>query len=175
MIKRYEKRVEMNDVNAIFNLGDIFLRGERGLPHNHAKALELFHRAAELGYAGAYTKLGNAYEFGRGVERDEKKAAHYWELGALGGDSFARHNLGSIEERAGNTDRALKHFMIAVRDGCPRTLEAIKDMYQYGLVTKDDYTKALLSYQAYLGEIKSDQRDEVAAFSDRVRELGYNY
>ena len=32
--------------------------------------------------------------------------------------------------------------------------------------TKDDYLKALRSYQAHLDEIKSVQRDEAAAFKD---------
>jgi hypothetical protein len=35
-----------------------------------------------------------------------------------------------------------------------------------GNATNDDYTKALESYQAYLDEIKSVQRDEAAAEND---------
>ena len=35
-----------------------------------------------------------------------------------------------------------------------------------GDATKEVYTKALRSYQAYLDEIKSDQRDEAAAADD---------
>ena len=34
--------------------------------------------------------IGNAYDFGRGLKRDEKKAAHYYELAAMGGDVEAR-------------------------------------------------------------------------------------
>ena len=45
----------------------------------------------------------------------------------------------------------------------------IKQMYTDGYSTKEDYTKALQLYQAYLGEIKSKQRDEAAAYSDRYR------
>ena len=33
----------------------------------------------------------------------------------MGGEAIARYNLGLIEKRAGNYDRALKHFMIAAR------------------------------------------------------------
>ena len=36
-------------------------------------------------------------------------------------------------------------------------------MYGYGHATKDDYAEALQSYQAYLDEVKSDQRDQAAA------------
>lgn len=44
---------------------------------NIAKALEFWHRAAELGSAEAYFCLGIAYDDGDGVERDMKKARHY--------------------------------------------------------------------------------------------------
>ena len=33
----------------------------------------------------------------------------------MGGDVYARHNLGVDEAKAGNMERALKHHMIAVR------------------------------------------------------------
>ena len=36
-------------------------------------------------------------------------------------------------------------------------------MYKNGHATKDDYAKALRAHQAYLDEIRSDQRDEAAA------------
>ena len=78
----------------------------------------------------------------------------------------ARDNLGIIEEDAGNTERALKHYMIAVRGGDNDSLDCIKDMYSDGDATKEDYTKALKSYQIYLDEVKSKQRDEAAAASD---------
>ena len=66
-------------------------------------------------------------------------------------------------------DRALKHWMIAVRSGYSDSLAMIKELYTNGHATKDDYTKALQLYQTYLSEIKSKQRDEAAAFSDKYR------
>ena len=59
--------------------------------------------------------------------------------------------------------RAIKHYMIAVEGGYADSLKEIQDLYTKGYVTKDDYAKALQSYQAYLGEIKSDARDRAAA------------
>ena len=106
---------------------------------------------------------------GGGVERDEKKAVHYWELAAMGGHVDARHNLGALEGRAGNMDRALKHFMIAVSFGNNDSLESIKQMFMRGYATKDDYTKTLRAYQANLVEIKSAQRDEAAKFNESFK------
>ena len=162
-IKRYEKRIEMNDSKAITIMGYYYDCGLYGIHQNMAKAFELWHQAAELGSAGAYYGIGNAYH----QSHDEKKAMYYYELAAIGGDFLSRHNLGAMEARAGNRERALRHWMIAVKDGNSESLESIERMYSKGHATKDDYAKALRSYQAYIDEIKSDQRDETAAFIDR--------
>jgi len=168
-IERLNKRVEAGDAVAIFTIGCDYRDGANGYPQDYAKALELYHRSAELGYAAAYIGIGLAYDNGNGVEVDMKKAVYYYELAAMGGSVNARHNLGYMEGRAGNTERALKHYMIAVRDGYVKSLELIKAFYTNGHATKDDYTRALKVYQEYLGEIKSAQRDKAAAADDQFR------
>ena len=169
-LNQAKKLVEVNDANAIHSLGVCYSIGEFGLPQNHAKALELYHRAADLGNAMSYFNIGNLYYNGEGVEQNEEKAIHYWDLAAMGGHVNARHNLGVLEWRAGrqtgNIDRALKHFMIAAGCGYTGSLEHIKHAFMNGVATKDDYVKALRVYQANLVEIKSPQRDEAAAMDD---------
>ena len=59
--------------------------------------------------------------------------------------------------------------MIAVRDGENDSLKQIKEFYSNGQASKEDYTTALQSYQAYLGEIKSKLRDEAAAAREDYR------
>ena len=54
----------------------------------------------------AYYKLGNLHYHGMGVEANEKKATHFFELGAMRGDVEARYNLGALEENAGNRRQA---------------------------------------------------------------------
>ena len=169
MIKREKKRIEAKDPRAIFNIGIYYRDGICGYPQDHTKALELWHQAGEFGSAKAYTNIGYSYQQGDGVEVDDKKATYYYELAAMKGDEVARHNLGLAEERAGNVDRALKHYMIAARDGHSNSLERIKWLYTNGRVPKEDYTKALQAYQAYLGEIRSRQRDEAAAADENNR------
>ena len=41
--------------------------------------------------------------------------------------------------------------------------------FSKGHARKDDYAKALRSYQAYLDEINSDQRDKAAAVRDEYK------
>jgi hypothetical protein len=162
IIKRNEKLVEAGDAEAITNMGYYYKVGMYGLPQDHNKALEFYHRA---GTPTAYSNIAIAYDTGIGVELDEKKARHYYELAAMGGHAGARHNLGCCE---GDTDydRAVKHFMIAVRSGEAKSLKTTQELFKRGYTTKDNYMKALISYQAYLDEIKSDQRDKAAAANE---------
>ena len=168
-VERLNKRVEAGDFIAIGKLGGYYAAGENGFPQDYTKALELWHRAADLGYARAYCNIGWAYLHGSGVNADKKKSIYYFELAAMGGSVLAQSNLGLNEGIVGNYDRALKHFMIAVRSGNNDSLKNIKELYKCGHATKEDYTKALQAYQAYLGEIKSPQRDKAAAFSEKHR------
>ena len=170
MMEREKKRVEVGDAEGIYNIGCYYDEGIRGFPQDHAKALELWHRAGELGCAAAYYNVGQRmYYHGHGVERDKKKATHYYELAAIGGDATSRHNLGCDDGNAGNSHRALKHFMIAAGSGYHDSVKMVQQMYMNGISTKDDYAHALRAYQAYLSEIESDQRNEAAAYSEEYK------
>ena len=168
LLKQIQKRIQEGDGDAMNDMGGYYKNGMFGLPQDNDKAIELWHRAADLGHAGAYFNVGCSYDGGLGVKQDEKKARHYWELAAIGGDVYARHNLGVIEFE-GNKCKALKHYMIAVRGGAKNSLNNIKNMYLDGYAAKDDYAKALQAYQEYLDEIKSDQRDKAAAAEGKYK------
>ena len=170
IIEMNMKRAEMDDATANYNLGCYYYHGEYDMPQDFFKALELFHRAGELGHTGSYCNIGCAYDHGEGVEHDKKKAKHYYELAAIGGDADARYNLGIFEEETGNMSRALKHHMIAAGCGDNESLEKIREFYVDGDATKDDYAKSLRAHQKYVDGIKSPQRDEAAAYdSDEYR------
>ena len=168
MITRYKTRKEVKDPIAIYSIGCYYREGIHGYPQDYKKALQYYHRAAELGFSKVYCNIGYAYNRGDGVEVDIEKAIHYYELAAMGGNEVARYNLGVVEIE-GNKERALKHWMIAVRDGNTESLKNIKRFYSNGRATKEDYTKALRAYQEYLGEIKSNQRDKAAAADEDYR------
>ena len=168
-IKRLKKRVESGDAEAIFSLGYYYYEGSYGLPQDYEQALKLWQQAGELGCAEAYGNIGNAYHFGEGVERDNKKADHYYELAAIGGNETARYNTGNSERRVCNWDRAIKHYMIAAGGGWNGSVKSIQQLYTNGHAKKDNYTSALRAYQKYLQEIRSEQRDIAAAFSEEFK------
>ena len=164
-----QKRVELDDAEAIRNLGCYYRDGLHGFPQDYTQAFKLFVRAGDLGCTKAYCSVGYAYKNGEGVEIDKKKATHYYKLAAIGGNMPSRHNLGVDDKNTGNMNRALKHYMIAAEGGQPHSLKKIQELYTNGHATKDDYAKALRAYQAYLAEIKSTQRDAAAAASAYCR------
>ena len=168
-MKMVRNRVDAGDAVAMFSLGCYYSEGIRGLSHNHSEALELWHQAGELGYAEAYFNIGRAYHFGEGVERDNNRKYHYFELAAMGGVAGARHNLGVLECRAGNWDRAIKHFTIAAGAGYNDSVKHIQQLYVAGHATKEDYGRALRAYQKCLEEIRSEQRDNAAAYRDNYK------
>jgi len=94
--KRDKKSIEASDRIQIYNHGYYYHHGngKNGFPQNHTKALELYHKAGELGHAMAYSNIGFCYVNGHGVKVDKEKATHYYELAAMQGNEVARHNLG---------------------------------------------------------------------------------
>ena len=168
-VKRLNNLMEKGNADAFKQLADYYGNGTFGLPQDRAKAHELYLKAGELGCTDAYSKLGYSYFRGRGVDVDNEKAKHYWELAAMNGSVTARNNLGVTEGQAGNLHRAMKHFILAARAGYKQSLDAVKEGYKDGDVTKEEYANTLRAHQKSKDEMKSEARDKVKAIMARYR------
>eukprot|EP00979_Chaetoceros_neogracilis_P013212 scaffold3733_cov153-Chaetoceros_neogracile.AAC.1 len=153
-IERMKKRVEANDAQAMVNLGSYYRLGTMGLRQDHAKALELFHESAKLGNHHAHHNLSIFYREGDMVEKDTRKTTYHGQLAAMAGNVHARYNLGCDEGRAGNMDRACKHWMISANDGYDLSMKEVQEGYKIGLVTKDDNAKTARAYGTPIDEMK---------------------
>ena len=157
---------KQNSYEASFNMADAIYKQER-----YSEANSLFKALSEktkdkTKKSSNYHNLGNSYLSGKGVEIDMKKAKYYWELAAINGDLSARYNLGCLEEESGNHQRAYKHFILAASAGLKQSLDAVKDGYMDGYVTKDEFANTLRAYHERQKEMKSDARDKAALGSD---------
>ena len=121
-------------------------------------AFQYFTKAAELGDMDGHYELSCLYQQENGVELDLKKEIYHLEEAAIGGHPNARYNLGCVEHRAGRIDRMMKHFIIAANLGDDEALDAVKQGFLKGCVSKEDYEVALREHQAAVDETKSDQR-----------------
>ena len=62
--------MEANDPVLICLLANCYHYGSNGIQQNHARAIELLTRAAELGFSKAHNHLGDIYHEG-GVEKGQ--------------------------------------------------------------------------------------------------------
>eukprot|EP00984_Skeletonema_dohrnii_P034059 scaffold32901_cov157-Skeletonema_dohrnii-CCMP3373.AAC.2 len=156
--KQMMKRVAANDPVAMRRKG--ILQYNKG---DYGSAFEYYTRAAELGDVDAQYELARLYQFGKGVEKDEGKEIHHLEEAAIGGHPSARRTLGLIEWDNGNTERAVKHFIIAAKLGDDDSIKVLMDAFRNGLVSKDDLAAALRVHQAAVDATKSPQREAAEA------------
>ena len=91
------------------------------------------------------------------------------EIAAIGGHERARHNLGAVEEDKSNMKRAMKHYMITARAGYHSSLNAVRDGYKRGHVTKDEYASTLRAHKDSQDEMKSEQRARAEVVHREIR------
>ena len=162
-VRRVKKLMKKGNAEAYCQLAGEYAHGTGGIQQDLAKANELLLKACELGCANAYYNLGYSYDSGSGVERNEKKAKHYYEIAAMKGEVKARCNLGVLEAKAGNHERAYKHIIIVARAGHTKSLEYVKKGFMGGVITKEEYESTLRAYHERQTETKSEARDIAAA------------
>lgn len=129
-------------------------------PAELAAAVTHLRAAAEAGLAAARTRLGMAYQWGRGVPRDYEAAAHWYRLAANQGDAKAEmlHDL-LLEADLVGPDGLWTFYMEAVRRrtlavaGWPDTLLAL------GLIDAHGYKEGATV-------VASQGRVSLAAFMD---------
>ena len=160
ILERIEK---YNDAEAMNMLGCYYQDGDEGFPVDYSKAVELFRQASELGCADAHYNLGCAYERGRSLERDMKQAVHHWQIAAMKGNEEARLNLGKFEYLKGNKNRAMRHCIISAKYGHDESLKEVREGFEMGIVSKNEYADTLRCHQAAQDETKSEQRDKAIA------------
>ncbi len=158
--KNLMTRVKANDPVALLQVG--------GMRYNEGEfegAFENWTKAAGLGDIMAHYNLSVMYQLGEGVEKDLKKAVYHLEEAAIGGHPQARFKLANHEGRNGRGDRTLKHFIIAANIGHDKALGMLKENFQRGFLSKDDYEAALRGHQAAVDATKSEQRDAAEEYN----------
>ena len=164
-IEQQMKRIEADDPVAMRHMGT-----ERYDEGDYKSAFEYYTKAAALGNVEAHYRLSILYGDGAGVEKDEKREMYHAEEAAIGGHPEARHNLGCVEWRNGQYNRAVNHYIIAATLGNDLSLKGVKAQYQAGLISKENFAAALHGYQASIEATKSPQREEAYEFEKRLAE-----
>jgi TPR repeat protein len=88
-----------------------------------------------------------------------KKAKFNWEAASMAGDEEARYNLGNLEAKFGNMERAAKHWTIAASAGNHYSLVNLLVLFKQDLVPRDEIESALTSYNNSCAEMRSEARE----------------
>ena len=96
-VQEMMKRVEANDAASINLLAQHYRLGRAGFQWDQTRAIELYTKAANLGYSKAHYNMACLYHEGG----DLKKAKFHFEAAAMAGNEVARNNLGILECNSG--------------------------------------------------------------------------
>jgi uncharacterized protein len=117
----------------------------------YAEALPLYQPLAEAGYLTALNALGQMYENGKGVTKDDAKAVGYYKRAADKGFAIAITNLGLMTAQghgtAKNDVEAVRLFKQAVEKGEAIAMYALGVMYASGNGVAKDDAEALRLYK----------------------------
>ena len=161
------KRAEADDPVATCQVG--LRRFKEG---NYSSAFELWTKAAEMGDAESHNLLSYLYGEGKGVEKDEEKQIYHLEKAAIGGHSNARHQLACLESEVfGREERAVKHWIIAAKQGDVESMGVLKICYREGSISKEDFTAALRGHHAAVGAAKSPQREKARTYMQKLEQI----
>lgn len=158
-IKSLRKLMKKNNTQAFIIMANKYRNGAEVFQSN-TKSLEMLIRAAELGEAEAYGRIGFYYKQGIAVELDMAKASTFYEVGAKKGSVHAHQLLEVFHERNGNIQTSIKHLKVAASAGDQNSMDGLMEYYkEKKLLTKEDLTQTLRAFQASSNEMKSKPRD----------------
>ena len=102
--------------------------------------------SAEANDLEAQFKLGQLYEFGKGVEQRFEKAFFWYEKAASGGLASAQYNLGLLYENGRGTTKdykkAAKWYQLASEQGDPWATTNLAFLYSHGRGDRNSDTVA---------------------------------
>jgi len=149
IFKETFKKAEAGDVEAQYNLGLMYARGD-GVPQDYNEAVKWYTKAAEQGDAAAQLNLGVMYHEGHGVSQDYKEAFKWCSRAAKQGNHLAQYNLCNMyySGRGVKQDfrEAVKWCAKAAEQGNIEAQSALGLSYQLGQGIEQDYKEAAKWY-----------------------------
>lgn len=100
----YNQAAEQGSVEALLQLGIIYMSGQGDIKQDKAKARELYLKAANQGYAKAQYYYGITYFRGEGVTTDYVQAHAWIHVAAVRGYELAKSYEGQLAEVLSKAD-----------------------------------------------------------------------
>jgi len=160
VIKALRKLMKKNNPDAFLKMAGRYESGD-GVIQSDTRVLEMYTRAAELGNARAYGKIGLYYQ---DREQDYSKAFAFYEVGAKKG-SLISHTQRALAlalyygQNGSKVHEIAKHLKVLACSGDEDAMDAYMEEYKNKKVSKEDLTQTLRTYQASYNARKSKDRE----------------
>lgn len=147
-IDELKAKADKGDVEALLDMGYMYLYGTDGISIDHKKALEYYTKAAEKKNAVALNNLGSLYFSGIGTEIDYPRAIGYFDEAARLGSDDAAVNLAIIylgsDVKSKNKEDLAKVSKLLEQAQPNNNIAKYLSGYSYmkGFIYKQDYSKA---------------------------------
>lgn len=163
-IDDYKAQARRGDGRAAWNLAAFYENGENGLVKDEARALQLYHTSANLGFVDAMGELGYLYSFEYGGKGLKDFGRMFLEAAASKGNVYAHRDLADIEFNNGNSGDAMKHLKIAASAGHAPSMKRLWTMFQKKELSKVDLEETLRAHKAACDQMSSIERERILAY-----------
>ena len=144
------KQSIIDKIRKMAQNGDVFSQLELAGVVDGEEKIELLTKSAEQGLAISMYELGNIYEYGRGVEENEKEAVVWYMKASQIGYMNASAYVGWCYENGLGVDsdinKAIEYFEKGMRRGSGWAAHHIANFYRYGNNVEKNDQKAFAYY-----------------------------
>ena len=164
-IKALKRLMKRNNPVA-FNIMAIKHKNGDGVLQSDTKSLEMYIRAAELGYAEAYAVIGSFFRKpdvdveDKSLNSCSSKSIELMEVAAKKESVIAHEWLADYHAINENTHECIQHLLVAASAGYQPAMDALMVAYKDKLLSKEDLTQTLRTFQTSSNEMKSKDRDD---------------
>lgn len=140
-------RLGSSDAQADLGITYLYGNQEANIAQDLNMAIYWLKKSVEQNNANGNFFYGVCYEYGAGVDKDEKEAYKYYYTAANLGQPLAQCEIATayLAGKNGfdvNYQEALKYINAAVEQNCPKAYKLMGDIYYYGLGMTEDNNKA---------------------------------
>lgn len=147
------ERIKQSIIDKIRKMaqnGDVFSQYELAGAIDGEEKVELLTKSAEMGLATSMYELGNIYEYGRGVEENEREAVIWYMKASQIGHMNASAYVGWCYEKGLGVDldinKAIEYYEKGIRRGCGWAAEHIAKFYRFGNEVEKNDQRAFAYY-----------------------------
>lgn len=147
-VELYERAVESGYAPSHVNLARLYIIGDEALPQDFGMALSIVSAAAEDEDAEAQIMLGNMFENGMGVPKNDDVALTWYQRANRNSAGSAQANIDALEQRRASAESGelpdwMSGYVDMAESGDASAMYSIGYMYYLGQAIPQDYAKAI--------------------------------